>query len=62
MYNDIKGAANEKFASIFVCDGIHAQALGVKEGEGEEVEEAALEAFLKGFEWRPTHSVERFRW
>ncbi len=62
MWNDIKGAVNEGWASVLVTDGIHAEALGVVEGSGESVGEAAHAAFWKGFAYRPTHTVPRFRW
>jgi HAD superfamily hydrolase (TIGR01450 family) len=62
MWNDIKGAVEEEFASILVTDGIHADALGVEQGSGEAVGEDALDKFWEGFAFKPTHTVPCFRW
>lgn len=47
MWNDVQGAAKEGYGSIFIADGIHAEALGVGEAAGEPVDPGALHAFLK---------------
>jgi len=35
------------YGSIFIADGIHAEALGVEEAAGQPVKPAALTSFLK---------------
>lgn len=62
MWNDIQGAHQEGFHSVLVADGIHADALGLGQGQGQTLDPGALEGFLQAFDFQPTHAVPRFRW
>lgn len=62
MWNDVKGAVDEGWASVLVTDGIHAESLGVRQGSGKEVPGESLDFFLEGFAYRPSHTIPCFRW
>ncbi len=61
MRTDVRGAANEGFASLFVTEGIHRAALH-NGGRSSALEAAALRRFLSDHDATPTVAMPVLRW
>jgi HAD superfamily hydrolase (TIGR01459 family) len=62
MHTDIKGAANQGFASLFVTAGIHRARLHPGGTRDAALDEAALVHFLSGYSIGPSAALSRLRW